>query len=259
MNIFTAMTAAMQDIGAIAKADKNVMQGFMYRSIDAVYNSMHEILAKHNIFTVPDVLEERTEERQSKSGGTLIYRILKMKYTFYTDDGSNVSCTVIGEGMDSGDKAANKAMSISHKYALFQTFLIPTEDEKDPDAQSHEVKPKPKEELEKKVDPPVEKKPNSSGLDQKQKQLAIKTMLDEMYINELDAGKELLRMTTWTDKDGNEHAGKSNPFDLNIKPSAKGKTQTDVYYQEVKKTYDQWAKAMQKDFPEEVSPADNSL
>lgn len=246
MNIFTAMTAAMQDIGAIAKADKNVMQGFMYRSIDAVYNSMHEILAKHNIFTVPDVLEERTEERQSKSGGTLIYRILKMKYTFYTDDGSNVSCTVIGEGMDSGDKAANKAMSISHKYALFQTFLIPTEDEKDPDAQSHEVKPKPKEESEKKVDTPVEKKPNSSGLDQKQKQLAIKTMLDEMYINEKDAEDALLKMTTW-ERDGVVHEGKKNVFELKTEKTAKGHSQTDVYYKDVKKLYDDWKEKMDKE------------
>jgi len=33
---------------------------------------------------------------------------------------------VYGEGMDSGDKAYNKAMSIGLKYACFQTFMIPT-------------------------------------------------------------------------------------------------------------------------------------
>jgi hypothetical protein len=38
--------------------------------------------------------------------------------------------------MDSGDKASNKALSIGLKYAMLQVFCIPTEDEKDPDAQS---------------------------------------------------------------------------------------------------------------------------
>ena len=39
--------------------------------------------------------------------------------------------------MDSGDKATNKAMAIAFKYACFQVFCIPTEEMKDPDAESH--------------------------------------------------------------------------------------------------------------------------
>ena len=64
--------------------------------------------------------------------------ICKIRYDFFTDDGSKVSCTVIGEGMDTGDKATNKAMSIAFKYACFQTFCIPTEDMDDPDAERPE-------------------------------------------------------------------------------------------------------------------------
>jgi len=41
--------------------------------------------------------------------------------------------------MDSGDKAANKAMAVAHKYALLQAFCIPTEDVKDPETNHHEV------------------------------------------------------------------------------------------------------------------------
>ena len=40
--------------------------------------------------------------------------------------------------MDSGDKATNKAMAIAMKYALFQVFCIPTEEMKDPDAETPE-------------------------------------------------------------------------------------------------------------------------
>ena len=63
-------------------------------------------MSKHRIFTVPEVLSERTEDRVSSKGNALIYRILTMKYTFYTDDGSSISCTVIGEGMDVLDRDA---------------------------------------------------------------------------------------------------------------------------------------------------------
>jgi hypothetical protein len=49
---------------------------------------------------------------------------------------------MIGEAMDSADKASNKAMSTALKYTLMQMFLIPTKDEKDTEYQTHEVSPK---------------------------------------------------------------------------------------------------------------------
>jgi hypothetical protein len=82
---------------------------------------------------LPEVLAERSEERHTKSGGTLIYRVLTIRFHFAAPDGSRVSVTVIGEGMDSGDKAANKAMAVALKYALSQTLLLPY-NEVDPDA-----------------------------------------------------------------------------------------------------------------------------
>jgi hypothetical protein len=135
MRIFEAMAEVMRDVDAIGKNQKNQQQGFKFRGIDDVYNAVHPILAKHGVFTAPTVLAERTEERQTKSGGSLIYRILTIKYTFYASDGSSFDTTVIGEGMDSGDKGANKAMAVAHKYALLQTLCIPTEDMIDPDSQ----------------------------------------------------------------------------------------------------------------------------
>jgi len=134
-NIYQAMAEVMKDIEAIGKDQQNKQQGFKFRGIDDVYNAVHPILAKHGVFTVPTVLAERTEERQTRSGGNLIYRILTMKYTFFASDGSSVEAVVIGEGMDSGDKGANKGMAIAHKYALLQTLCIPTEDMIDPDSE----------------------------------------------------------------------------------------------------------------------------
>lgn len=150
MNIFESISAVMSEIGAVGKNSRNQQQGFMYRGIDAVMNAINPAFVKYKLFVVPEVLEQTREERQTSKGGLLIYSICKMKYTFYAQDGSFLEAVVIGEGMDSGDKATNKAMSIAFKYACFQVFCIPTEEMQDPDAECHEVKPreqKPKEEV----------------------------------------------------------------------------------------------------------------
>lgn len=142
MSIFESISKVMGEIGAVGKNTKNQQQGFMYRGIDAVMNAINPALVKHKVFVVPEVLEQTREERTNAKGTTLIYSIIKVKYTFYAEDGTSVSATVIGEGMDTGDKATNKAMSIAFKYACFQVFCIPTEEMVDPDAECHEVKAK---------------------------------------------------------------------------------------------------------------------
>lgn len=143
-NIYECMGAIMRDMVAIGKISRNEQQGFYYRSIDAVYNSLNPLLAKHGVFTMPEVLGKDRSERTNSKGTVLAFTCLRMKYTFYAPDGSSVSCVVEGEGMDSGDKSSNKAMAIAHKYALLQTFCIPTEEQKDPDAEVHEIAPDPR-------------------------------------------------------------------------------------------------------------------
>ena len=140
MAVSATIIAVMRDIDAIGKDRENKMQGFRFRGIDDVYNALHDVMAKHGLFTIPRVLEERTEDRTTKSGGALIYRILKIEFDFVDETGDKITVgPFIGEGMDSGDKASNKAHSIAHKYALLQVFMIPTIDLKDPDEDSHNL------------------------------------------------------------------------------------------------------------------------
>ena len=134
--IYELIGKAMADIGAIGKDSINQQQKFRYRGIDAVMNALNPVLQKHGLFCVPEVLHQTREERETKMGNTLLYSILTVKYTMYAPDGSSVSATVIGEGMDSGDKASNKAMSVAFKYAMFQIFCIPTEEMIDPDSET---------------------------------------------------------------------------------------------------------------------------
>ena len=136
MNIYEAITKIMDSGVSVRKDQTNKTQGFKYRGIDDVMNAFFPLLANNKVFVVPEVLEQTREERTTVKGDNLIYSILKMRYTFYAEDGSNVSAVVIGEGMDSGDKASNKAMAVAMKYAMFQVFCIPTEEMKDPDEET---------------------------------------------------------------------------------------------------------------------------
>lgn len=136
--IHESIAAIMADCPAISKSQKNQQQGFLYRGIDVVMNVLQPLMIKHKVFVTPEVLETIREERATKTGSKLIYTILKIKYTFYADDGSSVSAVVQGEGMDSADKSGNKAMSVAFKYACFQVFCIPTEEMVDPDATTPE-------------------------------------------------------------------------------------------------------------------------
>lgn len=131
--IYEAMVKVMQEVSHIEKTKRNNEQNFMYRGIDDAYNALHPVLKKYGVISVPSVLEITREEKTSRKGNVLTYSVLKVKYTFYAADGSFIEGVVIGEGMDSGDKSTNKAMSVAHKNALLQTFCIPTAELQEPD------------------------------------------------------------------------------------------------------------------------------
>lgn len=142
MSIYEAISRCMEEIGAVGKDAVNKQQGFKYRGIDAVMNAINPALVKNHVFIVPEVLDQQRQERTTNKGAVLIYSICRIKYTFYAEDGSFIEAVTVGEGMDSGDKATNKAMAIAFKYACFQVFCIPTEEMKGPDEETPDpVKP----------------------------------------------------------------------------------------------------------------------
>lgn len=128
-DIYNKIGMVMRDLPAIGKEQKNTQQGWMFRGIDMIMNYVEPLFVKHGVFMVPQVMDSVREERQTRSGGNMIYTKLRIKYTFYaTSDGSSIEAIIDGEGMDSGDKSTNKAMAVAMKYALFQVLCIPTEE-----------------------------------------------------------------------------------------------------------------------------------
>lgn len=134
--IYPAMAAIMAKVEAIGKDRVNEQQRFKFRGIEDVMNALHQHFSEAGVFIMPEVLERDQVERQTKTGNALFYSFVRVRYTFVASDGSQVSAIGVGEGMDSADKSTNKAMSAALKYVLTQALLIPTEDNKDGDAET---------------------------------------------------------------------------------------------------------------------------
>jgi hypothetical protein len=134
-----AVTAELSKIG-ISKDSKNTSQGYAFRGIDAVYGALSPMLSKHGLCILPRVTDRQVIERQNRQGTALFYVTLTVEFDFVAaEDGSKHTVITVGEAMDSGDKASNKAMSAAYKYAAFQAFCIPTEGDNDADSTTHEV------------------------------------------------------------------------------------------------------------------------
>jgi hypothetical protein len=145
MEVYKAINAVQDELAqiGISKSSKNQQQGFMFRGIDAVYNTLSPLLAKHKLLILPRCLSRESTERTTAKGGVLFYVTVQAEFDFVSAiDGTKHTVSMFGEAMDSGDKATNKAMSIAYKYAAFQAFCIPTEETShDPDAETHQVTP----------------------------------------------------------------------------------------------------------------------
>jgi len=66
--IYAAIAAMVGEIGAITKDKRNTQgTGYNYRGIDDVMNALNPLLAKHQVFIVPEALDKTREERASRS------------------------------------------------------------------------------------------------------------------------------------------------------------------------------------------------
>ena len=154
--IYERIALINKEVEAIEKSQENTQQHFKYRGVDQVLNELHNLFAKHEVFITSEVLSSSREERQSKSGGTLIWSIIDYKFYLITVDGSSISTTARGEAMDSGDKGSNKCISVALKYVMFNMFLIPTEEMLDPDKMTPELAAKKQAKKEEKLNEAIE-------------------------------------------------------------------------------------------------------
>ena len=256
MNIYQKLIEVRKAVPYLKK-DNTGFQ-FKYVSSSQTLGSLRDAMDEQGLLLVPRVLATEIRDHTTRKGDHEYFSIFNMTFTWINAEkpDESIECPWTGHGLDDGEKGVGKALTYAEKYFLLKFFNIAT-DKDDPDSFQKDEKgkgssPQKKEEPPKgepPATPPAEppKSKDSSGLDQKQKQLAIKNMLLEIYINEEDAEDALFKMTTW-ERDGTVHEGKRNAFQLKTeKAEGKKQTQTDVYYHETKKLYDGWKAAQEKE------------
>ncbi len=115
----------------------NVTNGpkFAFRGIEDVYAALAPLLAAEHLYIRPKAMQFLSNEIAGKQH---LLRLLVTYTITCAIDGSSVEAQVIGEGADSSDKGAGKAMSYAYKSLAFQLFCIPVVGQPDSDAEQVE-------------------------------------------------------------------------------------------------------------------------
>jgi len=140
--IYELLPKITGEVGAVGKDGRNTQQGagYRFRKIDDVMGALQPLFAKYRVTCYPRVVKMEQEQVAVGSKGTRMFHVTSwIEYHFCAPDGSEIVATTLGEATDSGDKACNKAMAAAMKYALTQTFSIPTEEAKDTENDSPEL------------------------------------------------------------------------------------------------------------------------
>jgi hypothetical protein len=131
-HIADAICAVMTEVGQIER-DRKIDGGgarYAYLSDDAVVAKVQASMARNGLSLVPEtmaIIDHPTVK--TKNGETPGIRIL-VEWRLHHETGT-VPLATIGEGNDSGDKGANKAMTAARKYAMRLAFSIASGDDPD--------------------------------------------------------------------------------------------------------------------------------
>ena len=107
------------------------MGGYKFVQVGDAADAIRRELGKRNVSMLPTEVEVIGEaEHETRSGGTMT--TLRIRTTWTLTDGDtaeSIAIQSVGEGADSGDKAAPKAQTNAMKYALLMGFLLSTGDD----------------------------------------------------------------------------------------------------------------------------------
>jgi len=132
-NIHEAILSVMNEVDYVQKEKKKGV-GYSIKSEEGVLSVIRPAMMNNGIIMFPvdvkDIHHSKYEAGQYKNTwnrivATHVYRFL------HTASGTYVDIATLGDGADTGDKAGNKSMTTSKKYALLEVFLLRTGDDPD--------------------------------------------------------------------------------------------------------------------------------
>ncbi len=196
--VFKAMAEVGKKLKAVSMTN---MQRYKARHIYDVYNMLQPILAEQGLVISRELISNQIREVKSQKGTLGTHREQMWKFTFTAEDGSWHSTTFPAESIDWGDKSSSQCDAMAFKQMLIHTFLIPTEDMKDPDD---------KEQMTTTVKAPPQSKKTNEDLSKKK--------VTPAQLSRLHA---IMNQTDWTKEDVSKYAEKifkiKSSKELNVK------------------------------------------
>jgi hypothetical protein len=132
----------MSDIGPVEKTGWNNFNKYKYTTEADVQAITSKKMAKENLMLIPFEISHETKEVTTRKGN--VEQLYTGTWDFSIEDGDSgekIIVRVSGQGQDSGDKAAFKALTGAHKYALMKLFQISTGDDPERDVEGHQPQP----------------------------------------------------------------------------------------------------------------------
>jgi len=132
--LVAAVAQVMGEFRGVEKSGVNTFHKYKYASDADLLWTLKPLLAKHGLaFFLVDWQLVSQSEIKTRNGAVERLVDLNVRYRLAHKSGQWVTICAPGSGQDPGDKAHYKAMTGALKYALRQSFAVPTGD--DPEAE----------------------------------------------------------------------------------------------------------------------------
>lgn len=139
--IHEAINKVMDEVGYVKKS-KAANLNYSFAGEAALIAALRPAMVENGIYMSVSKVHKITRENYTTAKGTaMVNTVIHATVKFTHLSGDSIEVDAVGEGSDSGDKSANKAMTGLYKYALRQTFCIETGD--DPDKYASEERADP--------------------------------------------------------------------------------------------------------------------
>jgi len=133
-NLYQRMAAVMGELEATPRTGQNTQFNYSYIEQGTVMAILRPKFAAHGIVLIAALTAVDHLTRATAKGGEMFVARVCIDFTFVNADHPEDRLTIpwLAEGMDTTDKAINKAVVAGQKYVLMKTFLL---SDADPDGE----------------------------------------------------------------------------------------------------------------------------
>ena len=126
MNLYEKMHEIMKDVEYLSKDDSVAFGNTKYKALseEKVTSIMRAELIRHKLVVFP--IQQVSSRNGQISHVDVVYRMVNVE-----EPGEYIDITSCGDGADSQDKGAGKAMTYAFKYMWLRTFALPTGEDPD--------------------------------------------------------------------------------------------------------------------------------